>query len=205
MVDREWLACFLNSAARMTSASDSRYENARRKLQSVQFKSKDGLDLSADQGGPPTATPVILLHGGGQTRFSWSRAAGELIDSGYQVLSPDLRGHGESQWSPDCRYDLDNYIGDLAVLMESLPLKPVLVGASLGGVISLTGIGERQLPQALALVLVDVVPRLETTGVQEVIDFMSANLSLANSHFKLLLAAEIDLDNVFSIGSCGYR
>ena len=159
----------------MTSDSDSHYEDACRKLQSVQFRSSDGLDLLADQGGPPTATPVILLHGGGQTRFSWSRAAGELIDSGYQVLSPDLRGHGESQWSPNGSYELDDYIGDLSTQMESLPLSPVLVGASLGGVVSLIGLGERKLPEALALVLVDVVPRLEATGVQEVIDFMSAN------------------------------
>ncbi len=159
----------------MTSDSDSHYEDACRKLQSVQFRSSDGLDLLADQGGPPTATPVILLHGGGQTRFSWSRAAGELIDSGYQVLSPDLRGHGESQWSPNGSYELDDYIGDLSTQMESLPLKPVLVGASLGGVVSLIGLGERKLPEALALILVDVVPRLEASGVQEVIDFMSAN------------------------------
>jgi pimeloyl-ACP methyl ester carboxylesterase len=159
----------------MTLGSDFRYEKPFRKLQSVQITSSDGLNLFADQGGSPTATPVILLHGGGQTRFSWSRAAGELIDCGYQVLSPDLRGHGESQWSPNGSYELDDYIDDLRALMDSLPLSPVLVGAPLGGVVSLIGQGEQKLPEALALVLVDVVPRLEAAGVQEVIDFMSAN------------------------------
>jgi pimeloyl-ACP methyl ester carboxylesterase len=159
----------------MTLGSDFRYEKPFRKLQSVQITSSDGLNLLADQGGSPTATPVILLHGGGQTRFSWSRAAGELIDCGYQVLSPDLRGHGESQWSPNGSYELDDYIDDLRALMDFLPLSPVLVRASLSGVVSLIGQGEQKLPQVLALVLVDVVPRLEAAGVQEVIDFMSAN------------------------------
>ena len=49
------------------------------------------------------------------------------------------------------------------------------MGASLGGVVSLVGLGEQQLPPARALVLVDVVPRMESAGVKEIIDFMSAN------------------------------
>ena len=95
--------------------------------------------------------------------------------AGYRVISPDLRGHGESQWCPDGRYTLDDYIADLGLIMATLPAAPVLVGASLGGVVSLIGQGEQRLPRARALVLVDVVPRMETAGVQEVIDFMSAN------------------------------
>ena len=91
------------------------------------------------------------------------------------MISPDLRGHGESQWCPHGRYTLDDYIADLGLIMGTLPSAPVLVGASLGGVVSLIGQGEQRLPHARALVLVDVVPRMETAGVQEVIDFMSAN------------------------------
>ena len=59
--------------------------------------------------------------------------------------------------------------------MDTLPSAPVLVGASLGGVVTLIGLGEQLLPRARALVLVDVVPRMETAGVQEVIDFMSVS------------------------------
>lgn len=139
------------------------------------FEGKDGLQLSADVGGPGTGIPVILLHGGGQTRSSWSGAAPELIEAGYRVITPDLRGHGESQWCPAGRYELDDYISDLAVIMNAQSSAPILVGASLGGVISLIGQGTQVLPPARALVLVDVVPRMEPVGIQEIMDFMSAS------------------------------
>jgi len=144
-------------------------------LQEASFETTSGLTLVADIGGPEAGQPVILLHGGGQTRHSWSKAVSELVAAGYRVISPDLRGHGESQWCPHGRYTLDDYIADLDLIMGTLPSAPVLVGASLGGVVSLIGQGEQRLPHARALVLVDVVPRMETAGVQEVIDFMSAN------------------------------
>lgn len=144
-------------------------------MQERRFETASGLTLVADLGGPEAGQPVILLHGGGQTRHSWSTAAFELVAAGYRVISPDLRGHGESQWCPQGRYAFDDYIADLEFIMGSLPSAPVLVGASLGGVISLIGQGEQLLPRARALVLVDVVPRMETAGMREVIDFMSAN------------------------------
>jgi alpha-beta hydrolase superfamily lysophospholipase len=37
---------------------------------------------------------VILLHGGGQTRHSWSGAAQALAQRGYRVINFDARGHG---------------------------------------------------------------------------------------------------------------
>ena len=143
--------------------------------QKTRFETASGLTLVADMAGPENGQPVILLHGGGQTRHSWSKALSELAAAGYKVISPDLRGHGESQWCPEGRYTLDDYIVDLGLLMGTLVSSPILVGASLGGVVSLVGLGEQQLPPARALVLVDVVPRMETLGLREVIDFMSAN------------------------------
>jgi len=143
--------------------------------QETRFKTASGLTLTADVGGPETGQPVILLHGGGQTRHSWRRALSELVAAGHKVISPDWRGHGESQWCPNGRYTLDDYIADLGLIMDSLPSAPILVGASLGGVVSLVGLGEQQLPFARAIVLVDVVPRMEPAGVKEIIDFMSAN------------------------------
>lgn len=143
-------------------------------LQSTRFESASGLTLAADLGGPETGQPVLLLHGGGQTRHSWSTAFAELVAAGYRVIAPDLRGHGDSQWCSQGGYALDDYVVDLGSIMDSLPSAPVLVGASLGGVVSLIGLGELLLPRARALVLVDVVPRMETAGMQEVIDFMAA-------------------------------
>ena len=141
----------------------------------MRFETSTGLTLAADVDGPEGGLPVILLHGGGQTRHAWNKAALELAVAGYRVFSLDLRGHGESEWCPGGRYALDDHIADLGTVMESLHSAPVLVGASLGGVVSLVGQGEQQLPRAHGLVLVDVVPRMEADGIQEIINFMSAN------------------------------
>src|SRR3546814_17578521 len=50
-----------------------------------------GVDIAADVGGPVDGTPVVLLNGGGQTRFSWGRAGAELAVAGSRPLSVDLR------------------------------------------------------------------------------------------------------------------
>jgi pimeloyl-ACP methyl ester carboxylesterase len=62
------------------------------------FRMADGVELVADAWGDPARPPVILLHGGGQTRHAWKRTAAVLERRGYAALSVDLRGHGDSGW-----------------------------------------------------------------------------------------------------------
>ena len=71
----------------------------------------DGLRLAADVDGPLDGPPVILLHGGGQTRHSWSGTWRALVADGWRAHSVDLRGHGESDWSPDGDYSLEAFSG----------------------------------------------------------------------------------------------
>jgi pimeloyl-ACP methyl ester carboxylesterase len=129
--------------------------------------------LAGDVGGDPAHPPVLLLHGGGQTRHSWRGAARTLVARGYHVICLDARGHGDSDWAPDGAYDWDGYVGDLRAVVGSLGTPPALVGASLGGMtaLALSGDGSRSL--ATALVLVDIVAQLED-GVDRVLDFMAA-------------------------------
>src|SRR3546814_16164042 len=58
-------------------------------------------------GGPSEGPPVLLLHGGGQTRHSWSGTAGQLAARGYEAWTMDLRGHGDSAWASDGDYTTD--------------------------------------------------------------------------------------------------
>ena len=132
-----------------------------------------GNRLVADAGGDPYAAPVLLLHGGGQTRHSWGQAQRELIAAGYYVVSLDARGHGESDWVDSGEYSLAAHVADLALVARTLG-RPALVGASMGGVSSLVACGDY--PElASALVLVDVTPRLQPEGVAHIRRFMTAN------------------------------
>jgi pimeloyl-ACP methyl ester carboxylesterase len=137
------------------------------------FEGFHGVKLAADVGGYPGHTPIIFMHGGGQTRRSWGTAAAALIARGYHVVSVDLRGHGESGWPDDADYSLDAFVFDLCALMRALPRPPVVVGASLGGVIGLLAAGEQKSPAA-ALVLVDIAPDMDRQGAANITGFMSA-------------------------------
>lgn len=118
---------------------------------------------------------MILLHGGGQTRHSWSRAQTDLVARGYHVINFDTRGHGDSEWSADGEYSLDRLVADLRCVIATLSVKPALVGASMGGITALALVGESGEDHAAALVLVDVVPRVEPAGVEKIRRFMTAN------------------------------
>ncbi|HTW10622.1 MAG TPA: alpha/beta fold hydrolase, partial [Acidimicrobiales bacterium] len=129
--------------------------------------------LTADGYGDPAAPPVVLLHGGGQTRHSWGTTARDLGSSGWHAVTVDLRGHGESDWSPDHRYGLDKFATDLTRIVEYIGSPPVLIGASLGGNAALAALGH--FPElALGLVLVDVSPFLQPAGASRIRDFMTA-------------------------------
>jgi len=134
-----------------------------------------GVTLTAGVGGDPHHPPVILMHGAGQTRHSWGKAARDLVKMGLYVISLDLRGHGESDWAPDGDYSLDAFVGDLRAIIATLSDPVALVGASLGGVISLLALGENRELSVSALVLVDVVPHMEKSGVDRVQEFMLGN------------------------------
>jgi pimeloyl-ACP methyl ester carboxylesterase len=124
--------------------------------------------LTAEGFGNAADPPVLLFHGGGQTRHSWDRTAAELGGNGWYAVNVDLRGHGRSGWSPDGDYSVDRFRDDVWAVARSFDRLPVMVGASLGGVCSLLAIGESDVPVASALVLVDVAPRIERVGAMRI-------------------------------------
>ncbi len=79
------------------------------------------------------APPLILLHGGRDHCRSWDWTA-QRLRADWHVICPDLRGHGDSEWTNTGYYPMTSYVYDLAQLVHQLELEPVtIVAHSLGG------------------------------------------------------------------------
>ena len=144
----------------------------------MELAGSGGIRLGADVFGPAGGRPVVLLHGGGQTRHSWGSTGRLLGQRGWRAVAVDLRGHGESGWPEDGDYRLDAFAADIRSVAAALGSPPVLVGASLGGMSSLVAVAEAPGPDPVAsgLVLVDVAPRIESAGAERIGDFMREHM-----------------------------
>ena len=90
-------------------------------VRSIDVFGRDGLRLRADEFGDPDGPAVVLLHGGGQTRFAWGSTARVLAERGWHVYRVDLRGHGESDWPDDGDYGPEAFAGDVYEIARSFP------------------------------------------------------------------------------------
>ena len=83
------------------------------------------------------AEPLILVHGGRDHCCNWDWVA-RALRRDWHVIAPDLRGHGDSAYSPSGDYSMAAYVYDLAQLIHQQTLAPVrIVAHSLGGNIAL--------------------------------------------------------------------
>lgn len=137
-----------------------------------QIWTDDGVRLDVRYLGHERAQCVLLAHGFGQTQFAWSETARQLAAAGWQAVSYDARGHGNSDRSPTGKYDFDTFIEDFRRVCSSLPHPPLLVGASMGGLTALLAHSEKPLVELRALVLVDIAPRWDERGVEAMLAFM---------------------------------
>jgi pimeloyl-ACP methyl ester carboxylesterase len=135
----------------------------------------DDLSLRGTARGPRDGATVLLLHGGGQTRHSWSAVADRLADVGHRAVAMDLRGHGESDWAADGDYSIGAFARDVEAMVAHLGRAPVVVGASLGGMAALVAEGEATIELSSGLVLVDIAPQMEPAGVDRIVSFMTAH------------------------------
>lgn len=141
-------------------------------LERLRFRGAERLTLVADAAGPAQGLPVVLAHGGGQSRRAWSGGLHALAASGYRAIALDLRGHGESDWSPSGDYALERYAEDLEAVLRAIDRPVAVVGASRGGqaaLLTAAAMGDR----VTAVVLIDVTPRTDPRGVGEVQKFLA--------------------------------
>ncbi|HEX5886025.1 MAG TPA: alpha/beta fold hydrolase, partial [Pyrinomonadaceae bacterium] len=104
----------------------------------VQFSNatlKTGVRLRYAYKGDPTGTPVILLHGYGDSWFSYSPIL-PLLDKKYRVYIPDQRGHGDSD-RPSDGYALKQFAADVVAFMDAMNVKQAtIVGHSMGSFVA---------------------------------------------------------------------
>jgi pimeloyl-ACP methyl ester carboxylesterase len=89
--------------------------------------------------GPAGAAPpddelsFVLVHGFADLAYAW-REVGDLLAAHGQVIAPDLRGHGDSDWVTGGYYYFADYLADLDdVIAQLARRRVVLVGHSMGG------------------------------------------------------------------------
>ena len=144
-------------------------------LASFAWTGAHGFPLMGSAAGPLGApVDVLFAHGFGQTRQAWTRTMQQLAASGIASAAWDMRGHGESaRNAPGYAYSVEHFIDDALAVRATLATPPVLVGASMGG---LVGLAAQSRGAAFAgLVLVDVTPRWEMAGMQRILAFMGAH------------------------------
>ncbi len=139
------------------------------------FEVKPGLKLFAEAWGMPEDRPVILAHGGGQTCYAWVGTAEYLAKQGWYAIAVDQRGHGNSDWAADGDYQMETFADDLRFIANQCRQRPVIVGASLGGISAMLAQDRANHSLFAALVLVDVTPRMEKAGIDKIMGFMTAH------------------------------
>jgi pimeloyl-ACP methyl ester carboxylesterase len=146
--------------------------------QTVKFRGSEELVLVADEWNQGSSGPsVLMLHGGGQNRFSWKNTGQVLADEGFHVIALDSRGHGDSDRSPDGNYTVDALCADTLAVVEQIGRPVILIGASMGGMTGML-VADAAGPKTVTkLVLVDVVPRYDKDGSARIRDFMASGIN----------------------------
>ena len=126
----------------------------------------NGLALHYLEWGRPEAPPVVCVHGYTSSAQAFNAPARHLRTR-YHILALDVRGHGESAWSPTAAYRYADQASDLAAFVDRLELeKFVLIGTSMGGIIAMAYAAEHS-DRLLGLVLNDIGPEAEA-GTQRI-------------------------------------
>ena len=150
--------------------------------------------------------PLLLVHGGRDHARNWDWVARALRDD-YHVIAPDLRGHGDSEWSIGGQYTMPEYILDVAQLIDVLALAPLRIMAhSLGAAVSLqyAGIFPEKVHKLVAIEgmkIPDVVEKLMDRPLWEStrtwIEGVKANSKRTPRRYESIEAAAVRLSTAW--------
>jgi 3-oxoadipate enol-lactonase len=113
--------------------------------------------------------PMLLIHGLGSSSRDWENQ--HSLGDDYELIIPDLRGHGRSS-KPPGPYTIELFASDVAGLVETIEVGPVvIVGISLGGMVAFQLAADH--PEIVTrLVIVNALPVFETTSLSQRIQIM---------------------------------
>jgi len=133
---------------------------AERLQPTTNYATVNGLRLRYLEWGRPDALPVVCVHGYTSSAEAFNALARRIPDR-VHMIAMDVRGHGESAWSPDGAYQYADQAGDLAALVDQLGIEGfVLIGTSMGGIIAMVYAGQHG-DRLRGLVLNDIGPDVE--------------------------------------------
>jgi esterase len=123
----------------------------------------NGLRMHYLDWGYPSAPPVVCVHGYSSSAQAFAALA-RHFQGRFHTIALDVRGHGESAWSPTEAYQYHDQISDLAGFVDQLGLEQfALIGTSMGGIIAMAYAGAHP-ERLLRLVINDIGPDAEVGG-----------------------------------------
>ena len=140
-------------------------------MASDKFVNANGLQLHYIDYGNEGAPWAVCVHGLTGNAHNFDALAAHL-SARYHVISIDVRGRGDSQWGPPTEYLPQNYVTDLARMLEQLGVERVsLIGTSMGGIISMMYAGGW--PERVErLVLNDIGCEVDPAGMVRIANYV---------------------------------
>jgi hypothetical protein len=83
--------------------------------------------------GRPGGTPILIVHGLSYFSYDWLGVA-QSLGAGREVVAMDMRGFGDSDWSPSRDYSVAAMAQDIVSVLDHLRWsRALLAGHSMGG------------------------------------------------------------------------
>jgi pimeloyl-ACP methyl ester carboxylesterase len=137
------------------------------------FVTANGLRLHYLDYGGAGKPALVCIHGLTGNAHSFDALA-RHVAAKYHALSIDVRGRGDSQWGPAGEYTPQNYLSDLASMLEQLAITRVtLIGTSMGGMISMLYAGGYR-ERVERVVLNDIGPDIDPAGIARITSYVGA-------------------------------